>query len=66
MIGTSTQRRTESAPLLSGLILAVLLAACPLFAARPAHAATTFTVNSSADRGIGRPETASVLRATSW
>lgn len=55
MIGTSTQRRTESAPLLLCFILAVLMSACLLLAAGPAHAATTFSVNSSADRNDPTP-----------
>jgi len=52
MIATKTeQREAKDKALASGLLVAALLAACLLLAAGPAHAATTFTVNSTGDGG---------------
>ena len=38
------------------MVVATLLAACLMMAAQPAHASTTFTVNSTADTGDATPD----------
>jgi hypothetical protein len=51
MISTKTQREAECRALALGFLAAALMAVCLLLltAANPAHAATTFTVNSTRD-----------------
>src|SRR5919202_1654549 len=46
----SQNREAASRIVALGVLLAALLAASLLLAAKPAHAATTFTVNSSGDK----------------
>jgi trimeric autotransporter adhesin len=53
MIGAKME--TQSKTLAFGLLLAAFMAAWVLLTADPAHAATTFTVNSTADRGDQNP-----------
>jgi hypothetical protein len=45
------------------VFLAALMAASLTLAAHPAHASTTFTVDSTADYGDQTPETASATQA---
>ena len=54
MINTTQNRATSSTFLAVGVLLA-LMAASLLLAAMPAHASTTFTVNSTADYGDQTP-----------
>jgi CSLREA domain-containing protein len=54
MISTKTQREAKGRASALGLLLAVLMAACVLLTANPAHAAT-FTVNSTRDAGDQSP-----------
>jgi len=50
--GTGWNRKALGACL---MVVATLLAACLMLAAQPAHASTTFTVNSTADDADGSP-----------
>ena len=56
MIATKTeQREAKGKALALGLVVATLMVMCLLLAVEPAHAATTFTVNSTGDSGDQTP-----------
>ena len=63
----STQSRAKVGRILAlGLLLAALVVAPLALAAKPAHAATTFTVNSVRDAGDNNPGDGSCFTGESW